>query len=573
MHPVGHPHPSGQPKLAIALPGPTPPAVETWLGELPLANTGYCFDALLALLRALNAKPGLPAAIRLALADRIRPDVVMLAQRIEDQFLDAALPYPPDVAYAAWAGRELYRELGNLYSWSCPESRPLAALWRGGNQPCLTAAYRALQSWGLALLRTAQLYRAPDPAFWPDLYRVFREAEARRVLSIRFDDPEEPLACRTPLGQFKRVLLFAMADAGRHRQRDMRTAYQLLGELADEADLDLTPVLDQRHARFCLDPSRPHGPARLHPPVTPMPAERFLFIDRLLHHLLEKHPEQHDDLVGNATLRTRLRLYLAKSLFGAAHRRSERLPLRRECRLFVGFQDVLHAVCPAARRASGNDPAPPRQPPPRLELVPLDINAWDNCQPGERDPRNDAVIERILLDSWGCPQEDIWSEEEAGNGLEPFLADEGAACEIVNIDPHGYCVLWRDQGGHHVQTGALIGLAEERRFPHIGVVRWLMQGEDGLRLGIELLSPNAEPVQLWDGLGHVKGKGLLLPALPPLRSEPELLLPPSGFHGGALLQLAGKTVRACYRLGKIREATFCFTQFSLIPAPEQMELR
>lgn len=568
MHPVGHPHLTGQSKPAIALPGPTPPAVETWLGELPLANTGYCFDALLALLRALNAKSSLPAATRLALADRIRPDAVMLAQRIEDQFLDAPLPYPPEVAHAAWAGRELYRELGSLYSWSCPESHPLMALWRGGSQPCLTAAYRAFQHWGMALLRTAQLYQAPDPAFWPDLYRVYREAEARRVLSARFDDPEEPSACQTPLGQFKRVLLFAMADAGRHRQRDMQTAFHLLGELADDADLDLSPVLGEHHARFALDPRSPRGPARLHPPVTPTPAERFLFIDRLLQHLLEKRPEPSGNRATNAVLRTRLRLYLAKSLFGAAHRRSERLPLRRECRLFVGFQDVLHAVSPATRRASGSDSPPPRPALSQLELVPLDLNDWDHYQPDERDLRNDAVIERILLDSWGRPQEDIWNEEGMGNGQEPFQADEGAAGEIVNIDPHGYCVLWRDQDGHHhVQTGALIGLAEARGLPHIGVVRWLMQGGDGLRMGIELLSPNAEPVQLWDGLGHVKGKGLLLPALPPLRLAPELLLPPSGFHGGTVLQVAGKTARARYRLGKVREATFCFTQFSLIPEP------
>lgn len=553
------------------LPDPTPGTVATWLGELPLANVDYCLDALLTLLRALNAKPDLTSSIRLALAELIRPDIEFVTEQIDDHSIEASLPYPDDTARQLETASQLHRELGNLYAYAYPVSRSLTSLWPGNSDPCLVSIYRAFQHWGLALLGAAKLYREPDLAFWPDLYRSYRQAEAHGVMSARFRDEAEPPACHTPLGQFKRVCLFAMTDYGRYRQRDMWNIFQILGELADLADWESQPAIDDQKARFQMNLDSDAGPHRINGTAIPSPTSRFLFIGRLLERLLDKTSEQRNRLALQGISGIRLPKLLAKSLYGAAHRRSERLPMHQPCHLFIGLQELIHILCPGApARPKANEA---RTPPPKhphgpktlagLELIPLEGEAWGHNRQDEQVLRTNAVIERIMLDNWGCPREDIWGGQP-GQGDTDGLADQGAAGELLNADPHGYCILWCDGPDHRIQAGSPIGISENQRFPHIGVIRWLAQGETGLRFGVELLSPVAEAVQVWDERGDLKGKGLLLPAIAPIRPEPEILLPPVGFQLGSALHLTGKHTQASFHLHKVREATFCFTQFTLI---------
>lgn len=558
----------------IILPLPTPQTVADWLAELPLAHPERSLDALLALLRALNAKPDLSGPARLALADAIRPRAAQLAEQIDTHSLDAALPYPPDLAQRIETTSQLRRELGNLYAYACPASRSAASLWLGNADPSLAALYRAFQHWGLALLDTARLYREPDPAFWPDLYRAYRLAEAQGAASAQFGDPGEPPACRTPLGQFKRILLFAMADYGRYRQRDMRLIYRMLGEWADHVAWEARPVIGEQLARFRLDLDSEHSPYRIRDDWMPAPSCRFLFIGRLIERLLDKSPEQRAKLAALGLNGPRLPTLLAKSLFGPAQRRSERLPLHQPCQLFIGFQELVAALDPRPTHTK------PRLKPvnagradwlkaaSRLELLPMEHEVAEHPRQDERALRADAVIERLLLDSSGCPRDEIWG----GAAADRTGADPGTAGELLNTDPHGYCVLLCDGGDPKLQAGSLVGIAEAPHPPHIGVIRWLAQRENGLRFGVELLSPSAESVAIWDELGHPQGKGLLLPPIPAVRAEPEILLPPTGFHAGVLLRLSGKTTHAGFHLGRIQEATASFSRFKLIPAPLELAL-
>jgi hypothetical protein len=565
--------------MTISIPDPTPADVEAWLEELPLANSDDCFDAVLAVLRAFNAMPDLSDSVRFDLAEKLRPYVLTLAQRTEDQFIDAPLPYLPRIARHAEIGIDLHRELGSLYGLACPKSRPLALRCHGDSDLCLAAAYRAFQHWGLLLLRTAQLYREADPEFWSELYRVYRLSETHGVQSTPFPDTEhdEPAACRTPLGQFKRILLFALSDTYRFRQRQMQPIFRRLGELADRAEWQTEPAPGgEPRAWFRLDLESDRAPVHIHEPFVPNPSSRLLFTGCLAHKMLDESMEPREGHAEAGAIGMQLlSVHVAKSLQGAEYRRSTRVLLHRKCLLFVGLSELIQALSPSGtpRDNNGGELALPHlesidwTTPSRFELQPFDGKASSSSQADERALRTEAVIERILMDSWGCVREEIWSAPPAapdGKVVASSSADNGAEGELVNTGPRGYCILWCDAGHSHIQVGTLIGISEDRRLPYIGVIRWLMHGERGLRFGMELLSPDAEVVELWDGFGAFKGRGLLLPARPLSRPVPELIVPPTGFQAGALLHLAGERTRAAHYLGKVRESTFSFTLFTLL---------
>jgi DNA-binding transcriptional regulator YiaG len=566
----GYPDVLDRPKSRITIPEPTPASLATWLAELPLANVDYCSDAVLAVLQAFNAKPDLSAQIRFDLAEMLRPCAAMLAQQTEGRFINAPLPYPPWIARYARIGVDLHRETGNLYGLTC--SAPGLP-----DNPCLAACYRAIQHWGLSLLRTAQLYREADQAFWTNLYRIYHRAETQGAQSTQFPDDDEPPACRTPLGQFKRILLFTLADSYRFRQRDMGMIFRLLGELAHEADLVSEPVAGEQRAWFRIDLDSNRAPARIHEPDAPDPSSRFLFTGRLVHKLLDEPPEQRNRHTERRELDpARLSLHLAKSLHAVEYRRSTRVLLHQKCLLFIGLDELIHALSPSGtpqKDAASQFALPPpgltdRTKPSRLELQPLDMEILGDLRLDGQAFRTGTTIERILLDSWDCQRENIWNASTDGGSP---MAGNGWEGELINTGSRGYGVLYCDKGNPHIQVGALVGISEHRRLPYIGIIRWLISSESCLQFGVELLSPNAEAVQLWDRSGKCRGQGLMLPAVPPLRSDPELLAAPTGFSTGTLLRLVGQKTRAGFYLGKVREAALAFARFQLIPDLSDMQ--
>ncbi len=65
-----------------------------------------------------------------------------MADRIEDRFIDAPLPYPSNVAKQVEISRDLHRELGQLYASACLETHPREAPRQENTDTGLASAYR-----------------------------------------------------------------------------------------------------------------------------------------------------------------------------------------------------------------------------------------------------------------------------------------------------------------------------------------------------------------------------------------------------------------------------------------------
>ncbi|MGZ8218100.1 hypothetical protein [Methylomagnum sp.] len=540
-----------KPEAPIPLPDATPNALREWLAELPFTNTAYCLAALLRALRTFNASVHLKPSIRFGMADVLEPYVSMLVERTEKPLLSTSMPQLPTVR-SAELGAALYREMAVAYSLACPAKRLLGSLWQ--REELCQASYHSLRHWGQYLLSMAQLYKEPEAGFWPAVYRVYRQAEEFGVISRAVDNQDEPPACKTVRGTFKRILLFALGGGGRFRPRDMRHVFGILGTLADAVSLEQRLPPDREPGRFYFSLDDDRAPITCPDECKVNPADRFFGTGDLVSALLKDPLPVKGNHFGDAHNR-HIQTVLAKSLCGGKNRKSSRLQTNHECGLFIGLSDIIDALSSTGGRGGAFHSDMPLD-----NLSPID---WTKRSRYELVPlessKHDTFSERIVLDEWN------YLNDPPAAAPDPALVPKGQALSgaLVNTSPHGYCVLITGAGCVDLQIGVPIGIVEDGGSMFLGTVRWLRREETGVRFGIKLLSPNAEVVdiRLSDGTG--KGKGLLLPADRILRHDPELVVPPRVFRVNSELLIEGRNQPPRPYLGQICEQTLSFTRMTL----------
>lgn len=552
-------------EVPIPLPDPTPASLKGWLMELPFANTAYCLAALLRVVRAFNATPQLRPAVRFELADSLEPYVAMLVERTEKPLLSTSMPHLP-IVRSAEQGVSLYWELATAYALACPAKSLLGSLWQ--REELCQASYRSLRHWGLYLLGMAQLYRLPGEGFWPSVYRVYRQAEEFGVISRPLDVSDEPSACRTVRGQFKRIMLFALGGGGRFRPRDMRHVYTLLGELADSVNLEQRPP-DRDFGRFqvCLDSEQPPLVCPEH--IKPTPADRFFSTSDLVANLMGDPLPVMGSHGGDAHSR-HLQSILARSLNGGRNRKSSRLKSDQACRLYIGLSEIIEALTPRVRAdavsthmpISNLDPIDWTKRSP-YDLMPADAHFRRLYRGDQRLPENELYVEQIVMDGWSHLNDPPVTPNPGNSSVAKSRVVGGM---LVNTSPHGYCIMVAEIAQLELQIGVPVGIVEEEGAMFLGTVRWLMREDGGIKFGVKLLSPSAEVVEIRLMDGSVKGKGLLLPADRFLRREPELVVMPRLFRVNSELSIEGKDKIPRAYFGQICEQTLAFSRMTLTPS-------
>ncbi|MGZ8217612.1 hypothetical protein [Methylomagnum sp.] len=554
-----------KPEIHLPLPDPAPAALAVWLAELPLANTGYCLDALFLTLRAFNARSNIRPANRFKLTAMLAPYVEMLAERTEGPLLEASMPHPPAVKRAE-LGAQLYRQTALAYDLACLRKPRLGAWWFRDEVDTSAAPYRSLRYWGLYLLRMAQLYKDPEPGFWPLVYGVYGHAEQAGLT----DTGENPPPHRTVRDLFKRIVLFALGDSGRLRPRDMRNAYSLLGGVAECVSLALQPPSNQTPGHFLIDPGRDGPPVPYQVGQGADSGVYFLDTTPLISRLIKDPPPDQAGPFDDPHYRHLKRVF-AKGLCGARFRKSTRVPVDKKCRLYLGLPEIIRFLSRPAWEADDADSELPlahlapidwthRS---RLELAPDEVDfSPRRVGRGERTLRRETEVEQIVLEDWVSPRDPIWEP-----AAPPSPKTDGAAQgDLLNTGPTGYCVFVDEAEHLNVQIGVPVGLVEEGQSMFLGTVRWLVREPTGFRFGLKLLAPKVEVVEVRAFDGVSKGKGLLLPADPVLRPEPELLVLPTVFEVSTELSIGHEHRPARAYLGRIYERTLSFTRMRLSPS-------
>ena len=543
----------------------TEQAINEWIGHLPLSDVDAACDAIYGLLRAVNMTDGLDCLERQRIVEQIRPPAVSLLAMSSERHVppQTLFPLPPAMQQLTQRGVDVCLELANAYrrivtSGAFFSDRVMNDAARAQN------VYRALQAYGLALLRSLERYEAPPEGFWREVYAFYRFAEGHRL--HRFNLPMPEIEGATVESQFKQMLLLALSSHQHYAPDVIRQFYTALMLIAKDVEIRAAVEMDGEAALFYFD---------MGSDIAPRPVKRakklgygvvrrFIFTRAMLDNARRYFSNPAHRASERFKLRVEVIMALMETLADTEKRRFVRVSASGRRRFAVGLPRLIDELTGA-----GPQPLP-------------EVYALPHAAGGARveDEESDEV-EIVLEQSGRADRTEIWVKSKGGAVFnKPAGSESSGAADaqakaspaslelsgaLLNMSAGGYCMAWMNPLVAGARVGELIGIYEDEQRIHIGVIRWLHhKAKAELVIGVELLSPVVEAVVIESGAqGDGAPRGLYLLANQKLGHPASLLSGPGLFKVGQDIALHSKRGRLGFRLESLLGSTLSFQLFSL----------
>jgi hypothetical protein len=538
-------------------------AIDTWIGQLPLSDVDAACAAIQHLLRTINMTDGLECLERQRIVEQLRPPTVSLLGMSSEQHLPSSTLFPLPRAQRQFTQRnvEICMELANAYRRVITSGTFFSDKVMSENGRA-HIVYRALQAYGLALLRSLERYEAPPEGFWLEVYAIYRFAEGHRLHNLNLPMPE--IEGATVDSQFKQMLLLALSSHQHHPPDEIRQFYTMLMLIAKDAEILSTPEWNNETALYCFDMHSDNPPKSVKR-AKPMPqaGERcYVFINPML----TKAQQYFSNPAHRATERFKLRpstiLSLLEKLSSAEKRRFVRKPASGIKRFTVGLHRVIDAL--SGTNSSVAEIVPP------VELEEID--------------EFEIILDQNSNNLWGQPKINAYGiTPDNQNKVADIPANVELTGSLINISAGGYCMSWLNMQVPGARVGELIGTYENisaarvgeligtyeegEQNIHIGIIRWMHHmKEDELVIGVELSSPEVEAVIIDTGHDReIPLRGLYLSAHPKLGLPASLLCAPGIVKARQNIVLRGKQGESRFHLERIVESSLSFQLFTLVP--------
>lgn len=557
------------------LPELKPIAVKAWLQGLSLNHNESInsLGSIISLLHLINGSQVNAVAEHLEILEPLRAKARVLLEKIRPHYIDSGLPYNSSAEMTIKASQEVNQLLAMAYARPCLETKSPTSDDKNAQLLALSL-YRAMQHHGLYLLHLCQHYKRPDEAYWTRLYQMYQWAEDRQLGSISLQDADEPQDCRTISGQFRRIVAFYLANIYRLRQLHMVKLYSLLGQFVSMVEISTTdsPLRQPAEFEVYLDtPEPPRRRTRLSMAQPESDRVRLITTGELARNLKRSASTRNPlDMAYELDQITLNRI--AATFEAKVGRNSTRHKENLECHYLLGLQSLIDHKVPTGA-VSQNLRGKPRHAllQKQLEIVPLEGEINKVSRFDTRGERSEIALKR---DVKSRPREGlhadrgqsqdfmtgmIWvSENDREKSREVFKA------VIHDSSAGGYQISPVGKVSPRLKVGELIGIwVDDPVF--IGTIRWLDIHEGEMRLGIELLAPEAKVARLITMDGKEWGLGLLLPAIPAIRDQPELLAPLSIVRTGSAFSILAKVPGINYEVNEIVEVTGSYVRLGLNP--------
>lgn len=524
-------------QLNLALPAPDPSRghlaetrpkhLQTWLERLPVANLHESAQALLLSLAAQN-RQALADDTRQKLLELYRVTLHTLVGTIKLQISGAALPLVEKQHQLATLARELLIELANGYKIVLQASSGRLLSFRG--KPDQAQTMQRILSANSRLLTLCYEGYADVPAgLWSEIHQIYAYAVHQNV--------QDDIVADTPpasVSQLYRLcLLIATADPYRLTQGEVSKVLDLLRLYGDVAQIQPPAPPLQADGLFFISPDMDQPPLPLvrHTGSTD-PAHDYFFntmeLARRLHHLL-----------------TRLKSGETAAKLGLPGYADD-----------VTYQGLLQRLV----RNWGHTPT-----------------RYFNRRGGAHDEAELCTgiraIHTFLLASDSDPDSADRGAYDAGEISISTISAVGrnhrtdtttTHWTVVNDSASGLALHKRNSSSVNLKVGEVVAVRSQQ-LPswNIGVVRWLRNSPaDQIEFGLQMLSPNPQPVWIRNAAGRIRTNqpALLLPANPILQLPQQLLVPRGIYVADIPLELITEINRSILPV-KMLEHTHHFDLF------------
>lgn len=524
-----------------------PAAVKAWAEALPATRIGHTSVLLYQVLPEFSRISIVPEK-RLEMLEALRPFVQQCIEGLSKDFLNQPLLLSDAAIKAATVAQALQKHMCNAYA-VCV--RDLIQARKYDEASLLLALHRAATGLGLMLMRSYQLYTPIRGQIWHQLFSFYLIAQSTQLLHKTCAD--SLARANTPMSFEQvcvRALLLACVRPNQLRQHEVVAVYHALESWSSESKLAPCGAIDAENLHLvCLGMDAPpmyrtHYKGALDDSVRELDNNKLLVRLKDLRDRDQRLPAS----ITPVLLDQLIQAWDLPSL-----RNFERLPMHTELEVCVGLGNVCSHL-------SG-------------------LSADENKRVVEREASHfDARSTSAQADPWAKTSDTgghfmgdyktfTLTPEAHHEEPEATLAPTHLVTSL-DTSPGGYCLNWRDEMPALARVGEVVGLKERQRTRwNVGVIRWVQQSARGTQMGVQLLAPMAEAVEISminkvGDDGHYM-RALLLPALKVANQAATLICASMPFHEHAkiLLRRGDSSVAKVQLLRKLF-ATCSLSQFN-----------
>ena len=557
--------------------GHTPKKLAVWVESLPKVNIGETARLLYAAIQELN-RLQIDPLNRYQLLETLRPAIHYVCDSLSKHYLNQSVVLPDKANKVANLAQALQNHLSMGYKVAVVQGI-VKIKDNGVAQMVASAIHRALSDLSRTLLRCYQLY-FPTPAnLWRELHRLYLIAEHHKLLAYEIEDDEFKETRISGIHHaYLRSILIATAKPNQLRQKEIALIYEATTVWSKLTNISAT--LDKNHL-FVANLASDSAPVYASLIANKQKSQHYRYIDcRNLATKIQdilRAPDHYSEDTNFDFYLPRgcdddLLRHLIQSWGQLTQRAFSRSNNKGRINICLGhsathyylagktdFNTVLRGFHESGLVDDHDNPflnAKPFSGPNEgaSDVWALAFDAGDGMTGPDADKLN-----KISLDD-DTDQESTEVEES------PPLFDY-YSCGLINTSPGGFCVSWGDQVPKLVKTGEIVGIREDNQDNwSIGVIRWVKQFKnEGARMGIELLAPDATPVgtRVVNKVGATTEymRALLLPELKAIGQTATLIMPKIAFHVGNKILLNERGVEEKVQLIKQVTSTASFSQF------------
>jgi len=557
-----------------------PKDAERWIAELPTAHIGETARLIFKAMTELN-RVNISANHRFKILELFREPFNHVTQSLLKHYLGQAFPLSPKTQKIAELTQELQWEIANGYKVLIGD-RIAGVGSKLDDKTLLTTIYRAMQYLSETLLKSYLIYAPPNNQAWLELNRLFLFAEHNGLVAEPVKDdllsPEQP---NTISFLFKQTVLLAIANPYRLSQFDILKVNTFLKEWTKYTHLHVLENIAKPIGLFTIDLEQ-NAPPSYYNASKHEGSQYIRVLDtseltRILRDQIDSYEEEDSQFITQNALnskdlppKTIKRLILA---WGAVPKRNfSRKGCKEKVKVTLGLSETHFFISQqmdkqeiANRAADANKPIDfidkadfNPEPSPKDEKLPQpdiwDIAANPNARKSEFELPSFSSIRNNAKDTFGKAQ---YNENY-----------DCYDCLLINESAGGFCISWDNAAATKTVIGSLISIKNHGQSEsewNIGVIRWIKTAENNaMYIGIELISPNAQPIASKNisrkNDGESFTRSLLLPELRSIK-QPQTLITKSLYQVGDKLELDihGQSIKV--KLTKLIESTSTFGQF------------
>ncbi|MDN3577981.1 hypothetical protein QWZ03_14520 [Chitinimonas viridis] len=488
-----------------------------WLKLVPMINVRQAHGEVLDTLARLNVSPVLPIE-RLKMLEMLREPVAMLQEENAKRYFGKPFPLALTEDGIWLANNQLWLAMSTGYR-HCWQAAIKGDVMVADHKAL--AGQRALRYAALAIREHHLAYRVVPQARWDDLYALYQIATdadvATKIVKDSLNKQTELSSCHAA---FLQALLLAAANPSSMPVRQIIWTDRLLDRWSNQAAMATVSPADQDKGVLAFNLAAP-GELKRHDPPPSGEGWRFLDIDPI-----------------GKSIKKRIKYLRAGESPAQLGLGEEYAATTVENHLIGLYQEWCDLPIERGMpRRPARDDAPEAQVGLGLVATHFAVGGERFGQPAEpMEVRGRAIADFQLFGG----QAHHLSAAKVNRDAEP--EPEMEAWRVHNESALGF-KLERNEPGGRLMHGQLVAVRPRPGQGYmVGTVRWLLEGSNGeIAMGVRALPgmPQAVAVRA-TGLNTFSNRftqALLLPGMPTLQALPSLLLPPTWFKAGRIIEV------------------------------------